>query len=205
MNSQSFIQLSLKESFETFQTLSQNLEVQVQMQVAGEMIIQSYLNGGRLFIAGNGGSAADAQHIAAEMVGKLAQDRTPLPAYAMTVDTSLLTAVGNDYGYNDIFSRQVEGLMGPKDVFWGITTSGNSANLVEAFKMCKKVGAKSILLSGASGGEIKKQGLADVSILAPGAHTARIQECHIAIYHCLCFLVEKSLVELGHIQYRPKK
>ncbi|MFN9067032.1 MAG: SIS domain-containing protein, partial [Bdellovibrionales bacterium] len=132
-------------------------------------------------------------------------DRTPLPAFAMTVDTSLLTAIGNDYGYNDIFSRQVEGLMGPQDVFWGITTSGNSPNLVEAYQMCRNKNVKSILLTGPSGGLIKKQELADVVIQAPGAHTARIQECHIAIYHCLCFLTEKSLVESGHIQYRNKK
>lgn len=204
MDAKSFIKSSFSESFETFKLLAENLDLQNQVARAADMIIQSYLSGGRLYIAGNGGSAADAQHIAAEMVGKLALDRTPLPAFAMTVDSSLLTAVGNDYGYNDIFSRQVEGLMGPKDIFWGITTSGNSVNLLEAYKMCRKVGAKSILLSGKDGGETQKQKLADIAILAPGSHTARIQECHIAIYHCICFLTEKTLVEKGHIQYRNK-
>lgn len=202
MDYSAFVKNSFLESYETFKNLAENKEVQSQVVKAAELIIQSYKNKGTLFIAGNGGSAADAQHIAAEMVGKLAKDRTPLPAYAMTVDTSLLTAVGNDYGYNEIFSRQVEGLMKPQDIFLGITTSGNSENLLRAFRMCKEKGVKSILLSGKEGGEAKKQNLADVVILAPGAHTARIQECHIAIYHTLCFLTENALVESGHIQYR---
>lgn len=205
MDHGAYVKSSFQESFETFKILAENSEVQAQVVKASGMIIHSYQNKGTLFIAGNGGSAADAQHIAAEMVGKLAQDRTPLPAYAMTVDTSLLTAVGNDYGYNEIFSRQVEGLMKPQDVFLGITTSGNSENLLRAFRMCREKGVKSILLSGKEGGEAQKQNLADVVILAPGAHTARIQECHIAIYHTICFLTEKALVESGHIQYRNKK
>lgn len=205
MDRRAYVKSSFQESFETFKILAENADVQAKVVQAADLIINSYQNKGTLFIAGNGGSAADAQHIAAEMVGKLAQDRTPLPAYAMTVDSSLLTAVGNDYGYNEIFSRQVEGLMKPQDVFLGITTSGNSENLLAAFRMCREKGVKSILLSGKEGGEAQKQNLADVVILAPGAHTARIQECHIAIYHTLCFLTEKSLIESGHIQYRNKK
>ena len=205
MDHGAYVKSSFQESFETFKILAENALVQSQVVKAAEMIIHSYQNKGALFIAGNGGPEADAQHIAAEMVGKLALDRTPLPAYAMTVDSSLLTAVGNDYGYNEIFSRQVEGLMKPQDVFLGITTSGNSENLLRAFKMCREKGVKSILLSGKEGGEAQKQNLADVVILAPGVHTARIQECHIAIYHTICFLTEKALVESGHIQYRNKK
>ena len=205
MDRRAYVKSSFQESFETFKILAENADVQAKVVQAADLIIHSYENKGTLFIAGNGGSAADAQHIAAEMVGKLAQDRTPLPAFAMTVDSSLLTAVGNDYGYNEIFSRQVEGLMKPQDVFLGITTSGNSENLLAAFRMCREKGVKSILLSGKEGGEAQKQNLADVVILAPGAHTARIQECHIAIYHTLCFLTEKSLIESGHIQYRNKK
>lgn len=205
MDLKSFIQSSFKESFDTFRQLSENSTVQLQVQKAAELMINSYKAKGTLFVAGNGGSAADAQHIAAEMVGKLAQDRTPLPAFAMTVDSSLLTAVGNDYGYNEIFSRQVEGLMKPQDLFLGISTSGNSTNLVQAFEMCRTKGIKSVLLSGKEGGEIAKKELADVVILAPGPNTARIQECHIAIYHCLCFMVEHSLIESGHIHYRNKK
>lgn len=205
MDHGAFVKSSFQESFETFKILAENADVQSKVVKATQMIIHSYQNKGTLFIAGNGGSAADAQHIAAEMVGKLSQDRTPLPAFAMTVDSSLLTAVGNDYGYNEIFSRQVEGLMKPQDTFLGITTSGNSENLLRAFRMCREKGVKSILLSGKEGGEAQKQNLADVVILAPGVHTARIQECHIAIYHTMCFLTEKALVESGHIQYRGHK
>lgn len=200
-----FIRSSFQESAQAFRQLSESYEVQTQLKKAADLVIGSYREKGTLFVAGNGGSAADAQHIAAEMVGKLAQDRTPLPAYAMTVDSSLLTAVGNDYGFLEIFSRQVEGLMKQQDIFLGISTSGNSGNLMKAFEMCRSKGIKSILLSGKDGGEIAKQGLADVVVLAPGPNTARIQECHIAIYHCLCFSVENSLIESGHIHYRTKK
>ncbi len=201
MDKVSFIQESFQESAETFKLLAQNEGLQKKVAEAAAWISDSYQKGGTLFIAGNGGSAADAQHIAAEMVGKLSKDRTSLPAYAMTVDSSLLTAVGNDYSYDHIFARQVEGLVKSQDIFWGITTSGNSGNILKAFEACRKKGARSILLSGKDGGKATQQGLADLVLLAPGAHTARIQEAHIAIYHSICFLVEKTLHEKGVIEY----
>ena len=152
-------------------------------------------------MAGNGGSAADAQHVAAEMVGKLDKDRTSLPAFAMTVDSSLLTAVGNDYGYDHIFARQVQGLMGSNDIFVGITTSGNSRNILNAMKVCREKKIKSILLTGKTGGEIAREKLADLVLIAPGEHTAAIQECHLVIEHALCFMTEKALIESGHAVY----
>lgn len=199
----------LKESFEAsaknlhqlaFGEQAKTLNAQIAK--ATQVIVHSYQNKGCLYTAGNGGSAADAQHIAAEMVGKLSKDRTPLKSYAMSVDTSYLTAVGNDYGYDFVFSRQVEGMMSPPDIFLGITTSGNSKNLVKAFEMCRQKKVTSILLSGMTGGVIAEKNLADHVILAPGQHTAQIQEAHIAIYHAVCFAVEHALIAAGTISYR---
>ena len=166
------------------------------------LLVDTYKNGGALFVAGNGGSAADAQHFVAELVVKLKQDRSPIKAFALTVDTSVLTAIGNDFSYDDIFSRQVEGLMTSRDVFMGITTSGNSPNILKSFMMCKKIGAKSILLSGKDGGKAVKENMADVNIIAPGPNTARIQEVHEILYHTICLVLEKRLVEEKIISYR---
>lgn len=167
-----------------------------------DLLVSTYKNGGGLFVAGNGGSAADAQHLVAELVVKLSQDRDPIKAFALTVDTSIITATGNDFSYDDIFSRQVEGLMSSKDVFLGITTSGNSPNILKCFQMCRKIGAKSILLSGKDGGVAVKEKMADINIVAPGPNTARIQEAHEIIYHTLCLALEKRLVEEKVIRYR---
>ena len=155
-------------------------------------VVEAYRNGGRIYIAGNGGSAADAQHLAAEFVSKLARDRSPLPAEALTVDSSILTAIGNDYGYDEVFARQVEGKMRPGDVFLGITTSGNSRNIVRALEQCKAMpGVTSIAFSGHAGGKVKE--LADFCIIASGKETATIQEIHIVLAHSLCECVEVEL------------
>lgn len=166
------------------------------------LLVDTYKKGGGLFVAGNGGSAADAQHFVAELVVKLSKDRDPIKAFALTVDTSIITATGNDFSYEDIFSRQVEALMGPNDVFMGITTSGNSPNILKCFHMCKKIGAKSILLSGKDGGKAVKENLADISLIAPGPNTARIQEVHEILYHTICLALEKKLIEDKVISYR---
>lgn len=188
---------------------SENLKVLLDSQVLHSefekmmgLLVVTYKNGGALFVAGNGGSAADAQHFVAELVVKLKQDRSPIKAFALTVDTSVLTAIGNDFSYDDIFSRQVEGLMSAKDVFMGITTSGNSPNILKCFLMCKKIGAKSILLSGKDGGKAVKENMADINIIAPGPNTARIQEVHEILYHTICLVLEKRLVEEKLISYR---
>lgn len=166
------------------------------------LLIHTYKNGGALFVAGNGGSAADAQHFVAELVVKLSKNRDPIKAFALTVDTSIITAAGNDFSYDDIFSRQVEALMTPKDVFMGITTSGNSPNILKCFSMCKKIGAKSILLSGKDGGKSVKEKMADIDLIVPGPNTARIQEVHEILYHTTCLVLEKRLIEEKVISYR---
>lgn len=199
MNLKEYIQSSFKDSASNLMKLAESKEVQTQLAMAAEWIIESVKKGGKLLIAGNGGSAADAQHIAAELVAKLSRDRTSIAALALTVDTSLLTAVGNDYGYDFVYDRQLQGLAQPNDIFLAITTSGNSKNILKALERAQQKKIKSILLSGFEGGKAKA--MADLSIIAPGKHTAEIQEAHMAIYHTLCFLIEKSLVESGHVKY----
>jgi D-sedoheptulose 7-phosphate isomerase len=155
---------------------------------AVEHVIQCYDAGGRLYIAGNGGSAADAQHLAAEFVSKLAKNRHSLPAEALTVDSSILTAIGNDYGFENIFSRQLSGKLKPNDVFLGITTSGQSPNIIKALEQCREMSVKSIVFSGRDGGLVKN--LADFCIIVPGIATSTIQELHIVLAHTLCECVE---------------
>lgn len=201
MNYKSYIQDSFKAAADNLQNLTRNEELMDSLAAVAELIVESYKKGGKLYIAGNGGSAADAQHIAAELVAKLSQDRTSIPAFAMTVDTSLLTAIGNDYGYDFVFHRQVMGLVKPHDVFLAITTSGNSSNILKALEACRQVGGKSVLLTGKDGGKAKAENMADHYIVAPGSNTANIQEAHIVIYHTLCFMIEKALVESGHVKY----
>jgi D-sedoheptulose 7-phosphate isomerase len=170
------------------------IEDKLQGQVfedATNEVIKRYKSGGRIYIAGNGGSAADAQHLAAEFVSKLAKDRNPLPAEALTVDSSILTAIGNDYGFEKIFSRQIIGKLTSKDIFLAITTSGMSQNILEALKVCKEMGIPSILFTGKDGGLAKA--LATYTIIAPGNSTAIIQEIHILMAHTLCQCVEMEL------------
>ena len=170
------------------------IEDKLQGQVfedATNEVIKRYKLGGRIYIAGNGGSAADAQHIAAEFVSKLAKDRNPLPAESLTVDSSILTAIGNDYGFEKIFSRQIIGKVTSKDIFLAITTSGISQNILEALKVCKEMGIPSILFTGKDGGLAKA--LATYTIIAPGNSTAIIQEIHILMAHTLCQCVEMEL------------
>jgi len=156
-----------------------------------KVIIAAYKAGGKVVLFGNGGSAADAQHIACELVGKFALKRRAFPAIALTTNTSTLTAIANDYGYNEVFSRQVEALVGEKDVVIGISTSGNSPNVVEAIEMAKTKGAKTIGLTGGDGGRLAK--VADIALVVPSDNTPRIQEVHITIGHIVCEIVEKEL------------
>ena len=153
--------------------------------------INSIRSGGKILIFGNGGSAADAQHIAAELVGRYKSERKGLPAVALTTDTSILTSIGNDLGYDQIFQRQIEALAKPEDLVIGISTSGNSLNVISALKLSKKIGCKTIGLSGSDGGDMSK--ICDVNIVVPASDTPRIQEMHILIGHTLCQLIEQSL------------
>ncbi|MBC7793369.1 MAG: D-sedoheptulose 7-phosphate isomerase [Clostridia bacterium] len=158
---------------------------------AAELLVQSLRDGGKLVTFGNGGSASDAQHIAAELVGRYLKERRALPAIALTVNTSILTAVANDYGYDRIFARQVEALVKAGDVIIALSTSGNSSNVLEGVREAKRRGAQIIGLTGRSGGLL--HGLADVSIRVPSDETPRIQEAHILIGHVLCELAEREL------------
>lgn len=158
---------------------------------AVEHVVTCYQAGGRLYIAGNGGSAADAQHLAAEFVSRLARDRNPLPAEALTTDSSILTAIGNDYGFENIFSRQLAGKLQANDIFLGITTSGRSPNILKALEQCRAKRVQSIVFTGHDGGLVKNG--ADYSIIVPGQATSTIQELHIVLAHTLCECVEQAL------------
>ncbi|HEY7744870.1 MAG TPA: D-sedoheptulose 7-phosphate isomerase [Desulfuromonadales bacterium] len=147
--------------------------------------------GGKILVMGNGGSAADAQHLAAEMVGRFLLERRALPAIALTTDTSILTAVGNDYGFDEVFKRQVEALAVPGDIVVGISTSGCSNNVFQALMAANSMGCKTIGLLGRDGGNIG--GIVDLNLTVPVMETPHIQEAHVAIIHILCDLVEKTL------------
>lgn len=166
-------------------------EESVSIEKAASAIIGALKNGGTLFIFGNGGSAADSQHIAAELVGRFKLERGPLAAIALTTDTSALTAIANDYGYESVFSRQLEALASKGDVAMGISTSGNSKNVIEALKKAKSLGLKRIALLGGDGGALKNE--ADISIVVASKDTPRIQEAHSMIGHILCCLIEEGL------------
>ena len=144
----------------------------------------------KILLCGNGGSAADSQHIAAEFVGRFVKERCGLPAIALTTDTSILTAIGNDYGYNEVFRRQVEALGRKGDVLIGISTSGNSVNVVKAFEQAVKQGITTLAFTGAK--ESKMSELADVTIRVPAPVTARVQECHIMIGHIICEAIDED-------------
>lgn len=145
--------------------------------------------GGHLFFCGNGGSAADAQHIAAELVGRFLKERKPLAATALSCNTSTMTAVGNDYGYDVIFSRQIEGLAKKGDVLFAISTSGNSKNVVLAVMAAKSMGVKTVGITGSKGGKLAE--LCDECIKVPSDHTPRIQEMHIAVGHMVCEIIDE--------------
>ncbi|MFH1258951.1 MAG: D-sedoheptulose 7-phosphate isomerase [Elusimicrobiota bacterium] len=182
----------IKELLEESAALKQGLienELDLIEQMA-QVILEGYRHGKKLVIFGNGGSAADAQHLAAELVGRYARNRDPLPALALTTDTSLLTALGNDFGFNKIFSRQVEACVERGDVVLAISTSGNSTNIIEGILAAKKKGATVIGFTGGNGGKMKKE--VDFCLCIPTKSTPRIQEMHITVGHILCGLVEEE-------------
>ncbi|WP_339729738.1 SIS domain-containing protein [uncultured Gimesia sp.] len=182
---------NLKRSIAAKKQLLEDTEIQQEFSNAVDLILQSYQSGGRLYLAGNGGSAADAQHLAAEFVCRLSKDRASIPAEALTTDSSILTAIGNDYGFDVVFSRQLEGKLTENDVFLGITTSGNSPNIVKAVQACKEKNVPSIIFTGHGGGEVRS--LCDVCVIAPGELTSQIQEVHLVLEHTLCECVEAAL------------
>lgn len=161
------------------------------IEKAARVMIASLKKGGKLLIFGNGGSAADSQHMAAELVGRFEKERKALGAIALTTNTSVLTAIANDYGYDVTFSRQIEALAKPEDVAFGISTSGNSKNVIDAVKKAKAMGLKTIGLTGKDGGGLKRE--CGICIVVGSDKTARIQESHLTICHILCRLIEEEL------------
>ena len=186
---QKTIEAIIKDSIRTKEDI---LKGQVEnIEKAAIAIIGSLRKGGKLLIFGNGGSAADSQHIAAELVGRFKLERRALGAIALTTDTSALTAIANDYGYDVVFSRQIEALGCKGDAALGISTSGNSKNVIEALKKAKSLGLKTIALLGGDGGGIKYE--ADISIIVASKDTPRVQESHAMIGHILCSLIEDGI------------
>jgi D-sedoheptulose 7-phosphate isomerase len=190
MSSQKTIQDYFSGHLSVLAAVQKRLEPEVQR--AAEIIIESLGSGGKWILCGNGGSAADSQHLAAELVGRLYKmERRGLPALALTTDTSTLTAVANDYGFKRVFARQVEALARPGDVLMGLSTSGNSPDVLEALKLGRKMGCHTLGMTGASGGRMAP--LCDVCLKVPSDKSFHIQEAHITLGHLICFLVEERL------------
>jgi len=182
----------LKDSADlTLKMLGEGMDQEIEK--IARMIIDTFLKESKILLVGNGGSAADAQHIAAEFVGRYLIDRRALPAIALTTDTSCLTAISNDMGYEKIFSRQLEALCAPGDLLWALSTSGNSINLLEALKTAKSLGVSTVCLLGKGGGKMK--GMGDAELIIPSDDTPRIQEAHITVAHLICETVETAIGE----------
>ncbi len=160
-----------------------------QLELASAAVVSCLKSGGKIMLCGNGGSAADAQHIAAEIIGRFETERRALPAIALTTDTSILTAVGNDYGYDSIFQRQVQGLAQPGDLVIGYSTSGNSKNVINAVSEAKKAGCKVVTLTGKGGGALAE--ISDIDLCVDSSSTARIQEAHAFLGHALCSAIDE--------------
>jgi D-sedoheptulose 7-phosphate isomerase len=165
--------------------------IESSIQDFADACIESLGHGNKIIFCGNGGSAADSQHLSAELMGRFLKDREPLAAMALTVDTSALTAIGNDYGYDQVFARQLSGIGRTGDVLVGLSTSGNSANIVNAFHKANSIGILTVAMTGNRESALSK--LADITIFAPSGETNHIQECHITIGHLVCKIVEEKM------------
>lgn len=186
-----FIKEQIQDSIDTKQAILTNASLLADIETAALKVLESYQAGHKTMLAGNGGSAADAQHIAAEFVCRFYIDRPGIPAMSLSTDPSIVTAIGNDYGYDYLYSKQVAAQGQKGDIFIGISTSGNSKNVMNALDVCKEKGIYSILLTGATGG--KMADLCDLCIKVPSADTPRIQESHILIGHIICEIVESEM------------
>jgi D-sedoheptulose 7-phosphate isomerase len=182
------VRKQLEKSIAVMQTVLADERIAEAVVDAGELIATAMKTGRKLMVAGNGGSAADAQHLVAEFVSRLTVDRPALRAIALTTDTSILTAIGNDYSYENVFSRQVEALGQAGDIFLGISTSGNSKNIIKALNLCKELGITTVGYIGNCGGAMSA--LCDISVVVPSTVTMNIQESHLALEHILCMVVE---------------
>lgn len=184
------IQDIIRASIETKQQILQDELLLMTIQEVVDLVTTAFKNGHRVYFCGNGGSAADAQHLAAEFSGRFYTDRKALPAEALHCNTSYLTAVANDYGYDVVYSRMIDGIGEKGDVLIGLSTSGNSGNIIKAFEMAKIKGITTVAFTGASGGKMKA--ISDHLINVPSSDTPRIQESHITIGHIICQLVEEK-------------
>ncbi len=181
----------IEASIATKQSLLNSADLVSTVAKVSEILVEALRRGNKLILFGNGGSAADAQHIAAELVGRFAFDRPALPALALSVNSSCVTAIGNDYGFERVFSRQLEALARPGDVAFGISTSGNSPNVLLGLSTAKSLGLRTVALTGRTGGNVLKN--VDHCICIPSDETPRIQECHILIGHIISELVEREI------------
>jgi D-sedoheptulose 7-phosphate isomerase len=193
-----YIKNQIQASIDTKQNILKDTALMETIAQVGRECVELYRKGKKTLLAGNGGSAADAQHIAAELVGRYGFDRPSIPSIALTTDTSNLTAIGNDYGYDKVFSRQMEGMGSEGDLFIGISTSGNSVNIINAITAAKAKGVKTVALVGRDGGEMAR--IADIAIIVPSNDTPRIQESHILIGHMICDIIEKELFGNGILE-----
>ena len=190
-----YIEEQVKKSIDVKQQLFEDKNLMNLIKEVALKTAEIYKNGNKTLICGNGGSAADAQHIAGEFVSRFYFDRPGIPSIALTTDTSIITAIGNDYGYEKLFSRQVQANGVKGDLFIGISTSGNSANIIEALKECKEKGIITVGLTGEKGGKMAE--ICDYCIKVPSNETPRVQEVHILIGHIICAVVEEAIFGKG--------
>ena len=181
----------LEQHLQTLQQIADSPSLKAAVNEAVERIVTCFRNGGKVWFCGNGGSAADAQHLAAEFSGRFYFDRPVLPSEALHCNTSYLTAVANDYGYDQVFARIISGVGAKGDILVGISTSGNSTNILRAFEVCREKGVSTFAFTGRTGGKMKD--LADLLIAVPSTDTPRIQEAHITLGHIICELVEQEI------------
>ena len=183
---------TIQDEFESHQQTIQKVSETMSndLEIASKLVVETLKSGNKILLFGNGGSAADAQHIAAELTGRYKTERRGLAGIALTTDTSALTAIGNDYGYDRIFDRQVEALANKGDLLLGISTSGNSQNVINALKLGQELGCKTLGFSGRDGGKMNK--VCDINLIVPSDNTPRIQEMHILFGHTICQIIDES-------------
>ena len=191
-----YIKTCIQDSIDTKRRLYENEELLDKIEAAAAACITAYKAGGKVLACGNGGSASDAQHLVGELVGRYKIERFGIAAIALNSNVAVMTALGNDYSYDEIFSKQVRALGKKSDVLFGISTSGNSANIVKAFEQAKKQGIYTVSLTGEGGGILKE--ISDYNINVPSTDTPRIQESHILVIHAICGLIEEELYNAGY-------
>lgn len=184
------VETRIEESIEVKQKILHDTDLVDRIEEVGKLVKKTFKDGGKIYLCGNGGSASDSIHIAAELSGRFQKERPSLPALSLNADVAALTAISNDYGYDQVFSRILSGIVNEKDVLIGISTSGNSRNIYNAIVEAKKHGCKTVGFLGKTGGIIGDE--ADISIVVPGDNTARIQESHIMIGHIICEIAEED-------------